>query len=221
MKSQQLKVLYQQISFYFTEKSSRIPGEKMENLDQIKVEKQTHPELSILSPFDLSVEYSQFPAEKFLGDSHYALQFCIVLHGSAEVLFEKFSREFNEGELWWNMCWEPHAYRLSGRRNFILAVNIDVEQLGSCSPFSGCNWLTPFIAHPENRYCPANDKERNFIVNAGKELYHLYQHQNNNWRISSWLLIHQILLYAINRMNWSELEDTMGRDSANSFPRIR
>ena len=119
------------------------------------------------------------------------------------------------------MCWEPHAYRLSGRRNFILAVNIDVEQLGSCSPFSGCNWLTPFIAHPENRYCPGSIREQEFIRNAGKELYHLYRHHSNNWRISSWLLIHQILLYAINRMNWSELEDTMERESANSFPRIR
>jgi hypothetical protein len=193
----------------------------MSIFEDIQLKSQEHPGLSPESPFNVLWEYGRGPQKNMQGDVHYALQISIVMQGRAEVTIGDYTRIFQQGDLWWTMCWEPHAYRLSGRRNFILAVNIDVEQLGSCSPFSGCNWLTPFIAHPENRYCPANDKERNFIVNAGKELYHLYQHQNNNWRISSWLLIHQILLYAINRMNWSELEDTMGRDSANSFPRIR
>ena len=95
-----------------------------------------------------------------------------MLHGSAEVIFEDFNRTFQEGELWWNMCWEPHAYRFTGKRNFVLAINIDVEQLGSCSPFSGCNWLAPFVASPEERYCPETDRERRYILHTGKELYH-------------------------------------------------
>ncbi len=144
-----------------------------------------------------------------------------MLHGAAEVIFEDFNRTFQEGELWWNMCWEPHAYRFTGKRNFVLAINIDVEQLGSCSPFSGCNWLAPFVASPEERYCPETDRERRYILHTGKELYHLYRHQESNWRIACWLLIHQLLLYAINRMEWTELDGTMERESANSFSRIR
>ncbi len=37
----------------------------MEDLRKIKVEKQTHPDLSILSPFDLAVEYSELPMKEF------------------------------------------------------------------------------------------------------------------------------------------------------------
>ena len=99
----------------------------MADLLRIKVEKQTHPDLTILSPFDIASEYSRLPTEEFRGDSHYALQICIVLHGASELVFEDYSRIYRSGELWWNMCWEPHAYRFVGKRTFVVAVNLDVE----------------------------------------------------------------------------------------------
>lgn len=193
----------------------------MDELNEIKMEKQTHPDLSVLSPFDLVYEYSRNPRTEFHGDSHYALQICIVLHGRAELMLEGFSGEYGEGDLWWNMCWEPHAYRLAGRRDFVVAINIDVEQLGSCSPFGGCNWLSPFVAKPQNRYRPRNPEEKAYILAVGKRLFHLYHGRENNWRISSWLLIHEMLIYAINRMDWTGLEGKFEKESLNSFARIR
>ena len=194
----------------------------MGKLNQINVEKQTHPDLSVLSPFDIAYEYHFQPEKDFHGDSHYALQFCIVLSGSAEMMMENFSGNYETGDLWWNMCWDPHAYRLTGKRNFVMAVNIDVEQLGSCSPFGGCNWLAPFVAKPSKRYLPATPAERAFILDKGRRLFHLSKKKENNWRISSWLLIHELLLFAINHMEWSNLEPRSEKDSSlNAFSRIR
>lgn len=193
----------------------------MPELNKIKLERQTHPDISILSPFDIAVEYSENGTQDFKGDSHYALQICIVLSGEAELMLEDFSRTYIRGELWWNMCWEPHAYKLTGKKNLILAVNIDVEQLGSCSPFGGCNWLTPFVSKPNMRYCPSDAGGREFILDIGGRLYELYRNREQNWRISSWLLIHQLLIHAINRMDSTGIESKLEKESINSFSRIR
>ena len=194
----------------------------MEAINEIKMEKQTHPDLSVLSPFDLVFEYKTEPDPGFHGDSHYALQICMVLHGEAEMMLENFNGTYAAGDLWWNMCWEPHAYRLSGRRNFVVAVNIDVEQLGSCSPFGGCNWLAPFVAKPQNRFKPSTPEERQFIRNTGRRLFHLCNKKENNWRISAWLLIHELLIYAINRMDWNGLEPKgETAEPVKNFSRIR
>ena len=196
----------------------------MADLSRIKVEKQTHPDLSILSPFDIASEYSRLPSDEFRGDSHYALQVCIVLHGAAELVFEDYTRIYRSGELWWNMCWEPHAYRFIGKRTFVVAVNLDVEQLGACSPFGGCNWLVPFIAESRLRFCPVSKKDRSFVLETGKTLFHLSRKKENNWKIRSWLMIHDLLLLAIRRMEQSAQQpDDMEkrRESLNSFSRIR
>ena len=58
----------------------------MADLSRIKVKKQTSSPLSILSPYDVTAEYSALPGDEFIGDSHYALQFCIVIHGAAELI---------------------------------------------------------------------------------------------------------------------------------------
>ncbi len=193
----------------------------MDSLKSIKVEKQTHLELSVLSPFGIVAEYSSGPYAFFRGDSHYALQICIVLHGEAETMLENFSARYGTGDLWWNMCWEPHAYRLSGKRNFVIAINIDMEQLGACSPFDDCNWLAPFTANPEQRYRPRSDEERAYILDVGRKLFHFYRKRGNNWRISSWLLIHEMLIFAINRMNHPDPDIKLEKSSHNSFMRIR
>lgn len=195
----------------------------MADLSRIKVKKQTSSPLSILSPYDVTAEYSTLPWDEFIGDSHYALQFCIVLHGAAELIFDDDSRIFREGEIWWNMCWEPHAYRLAGRHNFIVAVNLDVEQLGACSPFSGCNWLTPFVEKSRYRYSPDNDEDREYVHRIGRELYHMNRKQPVNWKINSWLMIHQLLLHAIQRMNENPGPSRKDRDDKeqNTFTRIR
>lgn len=195
----------------------------MADLSKINVKKQTTPSLSILSPYEVTGEYSMLPGDEFIGDSHYALQFCIVLHGAAELIFDDYSRIYREGEMWWNMCWEPHAYRFAGRHNFIVAVNLDVEQLGACSPFGGCNWLTPFVEKSRYRYSPDNDEDREYVLKTGRELYHMNKKQPGDWKISSWLLIHQLLLHAIRRMD--EKAGTRTADGVdkeqNTFTRIR
>lgn len=195
----------------------------MADLSRIKVEKQTHPDLSILSPFDIASEYSRLPFEDFRGDSHYALQICIVLHGAAELVFEDFSAIYRSGELWWNMCWEPHAYRFVGHRTFVVAVNLDVEQLGACSPFRGCNWLTPFVAESNARYCPSTAEEREYAREIGRTLFHLNRKRESNWRIRSWLMIHELLLTAIRHMEKDKKKHGFqeSRESMNSFTRIR
>ena len=198
----------------------------MADLLRIKVEKQTHPDLTILSPFDIASEYSRLPTEEFRGDSHYALQICIVLHGASELVFEDYSRIYRSGELWWNMCWEPHAYRFVGKHTFVVAVNLDVEQLGACSPFGDCNWLTPFVSETRLRFCPTEPEDLDFVRHTGQLLFHLYRKRPSNWRIRSWLLIHELLLLAIRRMESQNPPPEReraggGGESKNAFTRIR
>jgi AraC-like DNA-binding protein len=168
----------------------------MENLKQIPIIRQQHPDISPAMPFDVIREYRYQPMKKFEADMHYAMQFCIMLHGSAEVIFDGFQREYRAGEMWWVMFWEPHAFRFTGRRNFAVAVNIDLEQLGNCDQFGECNWLLPFVVTPAERYCPENAVERAETVAAGRTLLNLWQHHHHFWRIEAWLLIHQLALRA-------------------------
>ncbi len=195
----------------------------MADLSRIKVEKQTHPDLSIRSPFDIASEYSRLPSDEFRGDSHYALQICIVLHGAAELVFEDYTRIYRSGELWWNMCWEPHAYRFIGKHTFVTAINLDVEQLGACSPFGGCNWLAPFVAESRRRYCPSTEEERDYVRKTGRTLFHLNRKRGSNWQIRTWLMIHELLLTAIAAMENTKdpVNPEPARESMNSFTRIR
>ncbi len=187
-------------------------------LDQVRMERQTHPGLSVLSPFDLAFEYRKEPDPDFRGDSHYALQICFVLNGGAEMMMESFNGSYGKGDVWWNMCWEPHAYRLTGRRNFVMALNLDVEQLGACGPFGGVSWLLPFSVEPEKRFLPATPEEREKVLSYGKRLYRIYRTQDKNWKLSAWLLIHEFLLYVSGRIGDS---GTAAHDSARGLSRIR
>ncbi|MFA7230623.1 MAG: AraC family transcriptional regulator [Victivallaceae bacterium] len=168
----------------------------MEDLRKIPIVRQQHPDISPLVPFDVIREYRYQPMKRFEADMHYALQFCIMLHGSAEVVFDGFQREYQAGEMWWTMFWEPHAYRFSSRRNFAVTVNIDLDQLGNCDPFGECNWLLPFVLMPSERYCPPDAVSRENIWNAGRKLFKLWHKRESNWKLECWLLIHQLILTA-------------------------
>lgn len=133
------------------------------------------------------------------GDVHYALQISIVMQGAAEVVFGDWSHVFQSGELWWTMCWEPHAYRLLFPRNFVMSVNINIDNLGNCGPCSDADWLAPFTVEPQYRYCPSNDAERGEIALVSRKLLHAYNRKIPNWQTHCWLMIHQLILRASER----------------------
>ncbi len=169
----------------------------MTKLSSIRIERQQHPRISALKPFDIAWEYSYKPEKEFRGDMHYALQIGVVIHGAVELVMDDFSRTFNPGEMFWTMCWEPHAYRLLKRRNFVLAINIDIDNLGDCGHFSDCDWLAPFIISPEKRFCPETEEERMNAVRDAKKLFHICCRKPLNWQPEAWLSIHQLILKAI------------------------
>ena len=72
--------------------------------EDIKLESQDHPSLTLASPFNILWEYDRGPQEKLKGDVHYALQISIVMQGAAEVVFGDWSHVFQSGELWWTVC---------------------------------------------------------------------------------------------------------------------
>ena len=47
--------------------------------EDIKLESQDHPSLTLASPFNILWEYDRGPQEKLKGDVHYALQISIVM----------------------------------------------------------------------------------------------------------------------------------------------
>ncbi|MCC7300410.1 MAG: AraC family transcriptional regulator [Verrucomicrobia bacterium] len=182
----------------------------MDDLTNIPIVRQKHPGISPTTPLDVVREYIYQPMKEFKADMHYALQFCIILHGGAEVVFDGFQREYQAGEMWWTMCWEPHAYRFAGRRNFAVAVNIDLDQLGNCDPFGECNWLLPFVLIPSERYCPSDTASRDKVQNTGRQLFKVWNKRESNWKLESWLLIHQLILVACKNKQSASLELTGG-----------
>lgn len=184
--------------------------------EDIKLESQDHPSLTLASPFNILWEYDRGPQEKLKGDVHYALQISIVMQGAAEVVFGDWSHVFQSGELWWTMCWEPHAYRLLFSRNFVMSVNINIDNLGNCGPCSDADWLAPFTVEPQYRYCPSTDAERGEIALVSRKLLHAYNRKIPNWQTHCWLMIHQLILRASERVSAVEQSDANGINAGMS-----
>ena len=173
----------------------------MPDLSLIAIEKQKHPTLSAESPFNIDYMYARKPTSGYSGDIHYALQLGIQLTGSAEIVYDNYSRICRPGDCWWTMCWEPHACRVLEKRSFIVAVNLEMNALGSIDPFGGCHWLMPFTLPPEERYVPASEQERMKFLAAGRQLFHWNSRRNAYWQQKSWLLINDLVLTAISNLN--------------------
>lgn len=193
----------------------------MNEFQKIKLERENHPEISPATPFNITWEYREKPDSILRGDMHYVLQLCIVLHGKIEIIFDEHTKVCTRGQMWWIMCWEPHAYRFLDRRSIVVVINIDIERLGECGPFPPCNWLTPFVVPPADRYCPSTKKECDYTVDIAKRLFHLKSRQEKNWKISAWLLIHELIISAINKIEQNTESHSDSRDSHDDFSRIK
>ena len=136
----------------------------MPDLSTIALEKQRHPSLAPDSPFNIDCMFAPQPSDKYSGDVHYALQLCIVLTGAVEVVYNDYSRICRRGECFWTMCWEPHACRALERRSFLVAINLEMNSLGSVDPFGTCHWLLPFTVPPEQRYVPETLEQKLFFL---------------------------------------------------------
>ena len=191
----------------------------MIELSQIPIVRQRHPGLSPEMPYEVLVEYRRDPMPSFEGDMHYALQFCVIMHGGMELLFDGFSRRFEPGEICWTMFWEPHGYRFTARRNLAVTVNIDVDFLGNCDPFGECNWLLPFVMRPERRYCPTTPGEREFCRAHAAQLLKTWRRRGTNWKVEGWLLVHQLILMAVNGLAGENAGDRP--EIAENFSRIK
>ena len=172
------------------------PGMRNADLGAVRLESQSHPDLTPASPFDMIVEDSRGPQSELKGDVHYCLQFSIVLAGAAEVVFGDWKKVFHRGQVWWTMCWEPHAFRILTGRCIILSININVDNVGNVGPCSRVDWLAPFTVPPANRYCPETPAERRRMHYNARRLYYLNKLRPVNWKTHCWLLIHQMLLEA-------------------------
>jgi len=173
----------------------------MPDLSSIAIEKQRHPTLSAERPYSIEHMYVKEPSEKYSGDIHYALQLGICLSGAAEIVYDNHSLICRPGECFWTMCWEPHACRVLEKRTFVLAVNLEMNSLGSVDPFGSCHWLLPFTLPPAERYVPGNEDEKQKCLDAGRKLFHWNSKRNAYWQQKSWLLINDLVLSAISKLN--------------------
>ena len=170
-------------------------------LSTVQMEAQNHPALTVRQPFQLLWEYGAGPEDNFRGDVHYALQISVVLHGEVEVAYEDWSRIYHPGELWWTICWEPHAYRLRAPRNLILTMNVSLDDLGQLGPVgSTVDWLRPFIVPHQDRYCPRTPAERERLLDWCRQLARWYRRQPPNWLTHCWLAIHELVLEAADHL---------------------
>ena len=194
----------------------------MQNLSTIAIEKQRHPTLSAESPFNIDYMYERTPSTAYSGDIHYALQLGICLTGSIEIVYDDFSRICRPGECFWTMCWEPHACRVLEKRSFTVAVNLEMNSLGSVDPFGSCHWLLPFTLPPEQRYAPSDEANRRKFLEAGRKLFHWNQRRGAYWQQKSWLMINDLLLTAISKLNYvqtASVEQALA--SGDRFARLR
>ena len=169
---------------------------RTEDFGGLVLESQSHPSLTPASPFEVIIEDGRGPQKELKGDVHYCLQFSIVLAGTAEVMIGSWRKSFGRGQVWWTMCWEPHAFRILSARCIILSININVDMAGNVGPCSNADWLAPFTVLPYQRYCPETRSDRKKMYLAARQLYFLNKLRPENWKTHCWLLIHQLLLEA-------------------------
>ena len=194
----------------------------MADLSKIPIIRSRHTKINPDCPFEIMREYQYGASNEFHGDMHYALQFCIVMSGAIEVAFDNFEREYTAGQVFWTMLWEPHAFRFSGRHNFLIAVNIDLDFLGINDPFGDCNWLLPYAISPAQRYCPESKEDKKIFKEAGKTIFKLWNKHPVNWRQRILLHIHQLVLLALDGLSSKPDKDGLIQlDSAESFYKIK
>lgn len=194
----------------------------MPNLSTISIEKQKHPGLAADNPFDIAWDYCYLPSPDYLGDMHYALQIGICLTGAVEIVYDGYSRICRPGDCWWTMCWEPHAYRALKRRSFTVAINLDLNSVGQCDPFGSCNWLLPFALPPEQRFVPVTEDARQKFADAGRKLFHWHFKGGRFRRQQSWLLIHELLLEALEGLYAVDADAAAQAQAMGGyFPRLR
>ncbi len=167
------------------------------NFDEIPLEQQKHPGISTEVPFDIAWSARHGPEEELHGDVHYALQMTIIVAGAAEVVFHNHSRICRAGEMWWTMCWEPHACRLLDKHNFALSINLNANRIGDCGPFADADFLLPFSVPPAERFSPRDEAGRRALAATARQLFHWYSRRPPLWKSRSWLAIHGLLLDAI------------------------
>ena len=194
----------------------------MPNLSFIAIEKQKHPTLSAESPFNIDFMYARQPSDEYIGDIHYALQLGICLTGAVEIVYDNYSRVCRPGECFWTMCWEPHACRVLEKRSFILAVNLEMNSLGSADPFGGCHWLLPFTLNAAERFVPGDEALKKYFLESGRKLFHWERKRPVFWQQKSWLLINDLLLTAISQLNVNRPESVaQAIASGDRFARLQ
>ncbi len=172
-----------------------------DNLSELEVVTNRHPQLTPAHPLEVLWNYHTGPETYYHGDVHYVLQLSIVRQGEIEIAYENHRRTCHAGDLWWTFCWEPHAYRCLARRNLIMTINVNLDDLGEIGLLgSSVNWLAPFSATPDKRYCPHNQLERNYIHNWATHMTHVYRRHPANWQPQCWLDFHSLLLHVIERL---------------------
>ena len=172
-----------------------------DNLSELEVVTSRHPQLTPDHPLEVLWDYHAGPETYYHGDVHYVLQLSIVRHGQIEIAYENHRRTCRSGDLWWTFCWEPHAFRCLDKRNLIMTINVNLDDLGEIGLLgSSVNWLAPFSATPDKRYCPRTDDERDFIQKWADHMTHVYRRRPSNWLPQCWLDFHSLLLHVINRL---------------------
>ncbi len=166
------------------------------SLDEVRLEKQRHPGIVPGRPFDLAWQTGG-PQQELHGDLHGALQLTIVLVGAAEVVLPDHTMYCEAGDLWWTMSWEPHAYRMLGKHNFLLSINLDAGQLGNCAPFGKVDFLLPFSAPGTLRYQAQNLEARLAVAAMARRFFRLYWRKAPHWEYRIWLELHEFLLTAV------------------------
>ena len=166
------------------------------SFSSVPLESQSHPGITPATPFEILIEKGHGPQKELKGDVHYCLQFSVVLAGSVEVSFGNWKKVFTRDQIWWTMCWEPHAFRLLSPRNIILSVNINIDSVGSIGPCCAIDWLLPFTVALPDRFCPEKNEEKLFVRQWAKEIYMRNHSGKVPDKIQCWLLIHQMLLHA-------------------------
>ena len=181
-----------------------------------------HPQLSPSRPIEVLWDYHRGPEDIFHGDVHYVLQVSIVRHGQVEIAYENHRKLCTAGDIWWTACWEPHAFRCLDRRNLIMTVNVNLDDLGEIGLVgSAVNWLSPFSLPPEQRYRPRNDAERRHIQTWAARVTRIYRKHPPNWLPQCWLEFHSLLLYILRQQDLPLNSEDGSSGLRNRLERIR
>ena len=135
-------------------------------------------------------------------DTHYPVEFGIVLSGRHRRLCGNWSKVVGPGDVWFQGVWETHGAELMGKPTSVLVFAVSPECLAMTGfeQVAHYDWMAPFTVPPESRP-QALPGVRREILSIASKVVRRSPDESSQAKLLTWLHFLEMMLLA--RKGWA------------------